>query len=107
MKVIWSKESLDNWLEIENYISQDSPEMAIEFTDYLNEKTKYLKDNPKIGRVVRELSKSNYRELIIKNYRLVYRVEAEEISIVTVFESHRLFPLDHEFYYFRKIGDIL
>jgi hypothetical protein len=43
MKVIWSKESLDNLLEIENYISQDSPEMAIEFTDYLIEQAKYLK----------------------------------------------------------------
>ena len=42
MKVIWSKESLDNLLEIENYISQDSPEMAIEFTDYLIEQAKYL-----------------------------------------------------------------
>jgi len=40
MKVIWSKESLDNLLGIENYIAQDSPEMAIEFVDYLIEQTK-------------------------------------------------------------------
>ena len=94
MKVIWSQESLDNLLDIEQFIAQDSPDMAIEFTDYLIEQTKYLKDNPEIGRVVPELSDSNYRKLIIKNYRLVYLIKVDEIHIVTIFESHRLFPLD-------------
>ena len=95
MKVIWSQEALDNLLEIEEYISEDSPERAIEFTDYLIEQTKYLENNPKIGRIVPELPDSDYRELVIRNYRMVYRSENDVINIITVFESHRLFPLDH------------
>lgn len=95
MKIIWTREALENIIEIENYISQDNPSKAIEFTDFLIDKCEYLIDNPEIGRIVPELSDSQIRELIVKNYRIVYLHIDEEIQILTVFEGHRLLPLDH------------
>ena len=95
MKLIWTREALENIIEVENNISQDNPSKAIEFTGYLIDKCEYLIDNPDMGRVVTKFSDPQIRELIVKNYRIVYRHIAEEIQILTVFEGHRLLPLDY------------
>ena len=95
MKIIWTREALENIIEIEEYISQDNPLKAIEFTDYLIDKCEYLISNPEIGRVIPELSDPQIRELIVENYRIVYRYIDEEIQILTVFEGRRLLPLDY------------
>ncbi|MBX7231737.1 MAG: hypothetical protein K1X29_06590 [Bdellovibrionales bacterium] len=42
----------------------------------------------KRGRVVPEFNQENLREWL-ENYRLVYRVKAASIEILTVFEGHR------------------
>ena len=94
MKLIWTRTALENLKEIEGYIARDNPKKAIEFTDRLIDKCENLKDNPEMGRVVPEFQIQQVRELIVKNYRIVYRHIAEEIQILTVFEGHRLLPLD-------------
>ena len=95
MKIIWTQEALENVIDIENYISEDNPSIVIEFTDLLINQCEYLKNNPDKGRVIPELSDPTIRELIYKNYRIVYRHIQKEIQILTVFERHRLLPLDH------------
>jgi addiction module RelE/StbE family toxin len=94
MKIIWTREALNKLMEIENFIAQDSPQRAEEFVDYLIERSEILNTNEKIGRIVPELSSDSIRELLIKNYRLVYRIEKSEIIILTVFEGHRLLRRD-------------
>ncbi len=95
MKIIWTREALENIIEIENYISENNPLKAVEFTDLLINKCEHLIDNPDIGRIVPEVSDASIRELIHKNYRIVYRHIDEEIRILTVFEGHRLLPIDY------------
>ena len=90
MKVIWSKESLNRLIEIEEFIAEDNPLKAIEFTDFLVSKSFIIEENPKMGRMVPEFSDPDIRELIIKGYRLVYRIGKNRIDVVTVFEGHRL-----------------
>jgi toxin ParE1/3/4 len=90
MNIIWTREALNKLIEIENFIARDSPQRAEEFIDYLIERSEILKSNEKIGRIVPEISNTSIRELLIKNYRLVYRIEKSEIFILTVFEGHRL-----------------
>jgi len=94
MKIIWTREALNKLMEIENFIAQDSPQRAEEFVDYLIERSEILNNNEKIGRIVPELSSDSIRELLIKTYRLVYRIEKSEIIILTVFEGHRLLRRD-------------
>lgn len=45
---------------------------------------------PRAGRIVPEFGEDDLRELIERNYRIVYRVRPEAIHIVFVFEGHRL-----------------
>ena len=50
---------------------------------------------PEEGRVVPEFSRSDLRELIRGSYRIVYHVEADYVSIVTVFHTARLLGPEH------------
>jgi len=90
VKVIWTTEALENLSEIESFIAQDSPSRAEQFVNYLIERAEVLSQNPKMGRVVTEISHPKVREIIAKKYRIVYRLIAKRIEILTVFEGHKL-----------------
>jgi len=79
MKILWTRESLTNLADIEAFISEDNPEKAIEFIDYLIKQCDRLIQNPYSGRVVQEISNNDIRELIVKKYRIVYRIQNREI----------------------------
>ncbi|MBU1299844.1 MAG: type II toxin-antitoxin system RelE/ParE family toxin [Bacteroidetes bacterium] len=90
MRLVWTKEALLRLQEIEYYIAQDNPKVAIGFVDKLISLAETLADNPQKGRVVPELSIENIRELLHKNYRIVYLLKKNSIEILTVFEGHQL-----------------
>jgi toxin ParE1/3/4 len=97
MKIFWTKEALLRLQDIEEYISRDNPIDAIEFIDKLISLAETLIDNPEKGRIVPELSLQNIRELIHKNYRIVYLVKKSSVDILTVFESHQLLKREEIF----------
>ncbi|HHJ51834.1 MAG TPA: type II toxin-antitoxin system RelE/ParE family toxin [Caldithrix abyssi] len=90
MKVIWSKESLQQLIEIEQYISRDNPARAVRFINRLIDRAEKIKDYPYKGRVVPEFSLNEIREVFEKSYRIVYRIAENQIEILTVFEGHKL-----------------
>ncbi|MBI9071228.1 MAG: type II toxin-antitoxin system RelE/ParE family toxin [Melioribacteraceae bacterium] len=90
MKLLWTKEALFKLQEIEKYIAKDNSVTAINFIDKLISAGESILDNPEKGRVVPELSIKNIREIIYKNYRIVYVIKQNQIDILTVFEGHRL-----------------
>jgi toxin ParE1/3/4 len=94
MKIEWTHEALERLSEIEDFISQDSPERAEKFIDRIIERAESLSNNPLRGRAVPEISNPDIRELIFKKYRIVYRIRGKSIDILTVFEGHRLFRAD-------------
>jgi len=94
MKVRWSPLASQRLIEIEEYIAEDSPEAAERFVEKLVEKGNSLPEHPDRGRLLPELHGSQYRELVIDNYRLIYRVGGRHIDILTVFDGHRLLRLD-------------
>ncbi len=90
MKVFWTKESIDRLNEIELYIARDNPNAAIKFIDILISLAENLSKNPKRGRVVPEFSIKEIRELLHKNYRIIYLIKKNRIEVLTVFEGHQL-----------------
>ena len=90
MKIFWTKEALLRLQEIEEYISKDNPIVAMEFVDKLISVAETIIDNPEKGRIVPELSLENIRELLHRNYRIVYLVKKNSVDILTVFEGHQL-----------------
>jgi plasmid stabilization system protein ParE len=94
VKLLWTKEAIFNLHEIENFIARDNLDIAIKFVDKLIDKADTLVENPKKGRVVPELSVEQIREILYKNYRIVYLLKKNSIDILTVFESHKLLRED-------------
>lgn len=94
MKVFWTKSALYRLQEIEEYISKDNSVAAVLLVDKLVSLSGTLCDNPQKGRIVPELSINKIRELIHKNYRLVYLIKKNSIDILTVFEGHQLLKKD-------------
>jgi plasmid stabilization system protein ParE len=90
MKVFWTKEALDRLNEIELYVALDNPNMACKFIDSLISVAEKLSKNPERGRVVPEFSIKVIRELLSKNYRIVYLIKKNRIEILTIFEGHQL-----------------
>jgi plasmid stabilization system protein ParE len=45
---------------------------------------------PHAGRVVPEIGRQDVREVFVRSYRVVYRLVADGIVVLTVFEGHRL-----------------
>jgi len=90
MKLYWTKEASIRLQEIEEFISRDNPQIAIEFTDKLISISETIPDNPEKGRIVPELAIKQIREILYKGYRIVYHRREASIEILTVFEGHQL-----------------
>jgi len=90
MKLYWTKESLEKLQEIKDFISKDNIEAALKFVEKLLSIGESIIENPERGRIVPELSISEIREIIYKNYRIVYLLKKNSVDILTVFESHKL-----------------
>ena len=97
MKLFWTKEALVRLQDIEEYISRDNPAAAIKFIDKLISLAETLPDHPLKGRTVPELAIENIRELLHRNYRIVYLVRKNSIDILTVFEGHQLLKKEEIF----------
>ena len=83
-KVIWSPSSLDDIDSIAEYISKDSVYHASLFIDRLFEATDRLKEQPLSGRIIPEIGNSSCREIIYGSYRIMYRIEKNNIWITGV-----------------------
>ncbi len=61
--------------DIVRYISSDSPERAVAFGQFLVSCAKELADFPERGRVVPEIGDPAIREIVVRSYRVIYRVD--------------------------------
>jgi toxin ParE1/3/4 len=79
---------------IVRYISFDSPDRAVAFGQFLLGNTKQLADFPELGRIVPELGDSLIREIIVRSYRVVYRIDhkRERIAVVRFWHAARGHP---------------
>lgn len=89
LKVLWTENAIQDLLAIKEFISQDSIDRAEQWVLELYAAGEGLANLSNRGRIVPEFNQDNLRELLIENYRLVYRVKPTTIEIITAFEGHR------------------
>ena len=94
MKIIWSPLAIDRASEIAEYIAQDKPSAAEKWINTVFSKVEQLKSFPEIGRVAPEIKNDQFRELIYGNYRIIYRIEKTQISILTIRHGKQILPID-------------
>ncbi len=94
MKIIWSPLAIDRVSEIAEYISKDNPRAAAGWIEDIFEKDLILKSSLKMGRTVPEINSKEVREIIFGNYRIIYRIEKNNISILTIRHTKQILPID-------------
>jgi toxin ParE1/3/4 len=77
--------------EIVDYISRDRPDAARQWAEGVFDAVDELANFPGQGRVVPEVGRPSVRELIHGEYRVIYKVEAKAIGILTVRHGRRRF----------------
>ena len=92
MKLRWLPLALRDLDEIRRYIARDNAAAARHWVTRLQARARDAASMPMAGRVVPELEQDDVREVLLRSYRIVYRVLGEEVHVLTVFEGRRLFP---------------
>jgi toxin ParE1/3/4 len=93
MKIIWSPLAISRVNEIADYIAETSRDAARVWLMDIFAAVDRLQEFPESGRIVPEVKRSNVRELIFKKYRVIYRIERKQISILTIRHSRQRLPL--------------
>lgn len=93
MKIIWSPLAVDRASEIAEYIARDNPTAAENWVNAIFTHVEQLKKFPESGRNVPEINNYFFRELIYGNYRIVYRIEENRVSILTIRHGKQILPI--------------
>jgi toxin ParE1/3/4 len=91
-KVKWALPASLDLIEIAEFIAGDSPDTARKIVKKIREKVSNLEMAPERGRVVPELSRqgiTQYRELIISPWRIMYQIDEKVVYVVLVVDGRR------------------
>jgi toxin ParE1/3/4 len=87
--VVWTNEAVSDLEAIAEYIARDSAAYAAAVVRDLLDAGNSLDRLSQRGRIVPETRMTNIRELIVGEYRLIYRVEKTRISVITIIHGRR------------------
>jgi addiction module RelE/StbE family toxin len=88
----WTAPAVRDLFEICEYIAHDSKTKANKISNEINKKVSSLSQFPMRGRVVPELADfgyTQYREIIHKPWRIIYKVVMDTVYIMVVIDSRR------------------
>jgi toxin ParE1/3/4 len=93
MKVVWSEEAAWELATLEARLARRySADRAARSVEALVRRVRLLEDHPQLGRVVPEYGEWQLRELVDRWNRVLYRLRADAIEIVTIAPASM--PLD-------------
>jgi len=94
--VRYARQALRCLAAIRRFISIESPRNAEAVVRALVDAADSLAAFPLRGRVVPEHGQEDVRELLLRPYRIIYRVSVDEVVVLSVMHGHQLLPGDVE-----------
>jgi plasmid stabilization system protein ParE len=91
-EVRWTPQAADDLEAVTEFIAKASPHYASLFAINVLNAVRRLADFPQSGRVVPEKNDPKVREIILGNYRIVYRLRRNTVELLTI--HHAAGPLD-------------
>ena len=91
-KVVWASAARRDLEAIVAYLAEDNVTLARTTLERMDGRARKLATLAERGRVVPELARLNlrtYRELVVKPYRVLYRVSRIEVHVLAVFDARR------------------
>jgi toxin ParE1/3/4 len=91
VRLSWSQAARSDVRSLRHYIAQDSPFYARQFCERLVAAVDKLAEHPHLGRAVPEAAGApeDVRELIFRDYRILYLVEETTVHILAVIHGAR------------------
>ncbi len=89
-EVRWTPQAADDLEAIADFIAQDSPHYASLFVLDVIQAVERLNEFREMGRIVPETNNPSIREIILGNYRIVYRLKFDTPEILTIYHGSRL-----------------
>ncbi|KLJ00773.1 type II toxin-antitoxin system RelE/ParE family toxin [Luteimonas sp. FCS-9] len=90
--VHWTQTAKHDLSAIIDYIAAENPHAALATLDTLQQRTATLESHSERGRIVPELGDaglSQYRELVVKPWRILYLSGTDAVHVVAVLDSRR------------------
>jgi toxin ParE1/3/4 len=91
-RLIWSTRAIAELKRIAEYIKRDSKANAALVVATLTREVRRLERFPFSGRIVPEWEKPVFREVIVYDYRVVYKLGPATASVITIMHSRQRFP---------------
>jgi toxin ParE1/3/4 len=88
-KIIWTKRSVKDLKLVFDYISLDSTVYATRFIIRLISRVDQLEIFPESGRIVPEKDDPTIREIIEGNFRIFYKIQRGNVTILRIHNSAR------------------
>ena len=89
-EIRWTQQAANDLEGIADFIGQDSLHYAVLFVKDVLAAVDRLAAFPCYGRIVPEINDPAIREIILGNYRIVYRAMQEFVEILAVYHGARL-----------------
>ena len=95
MKIEWTNQAEDRVCDIASYIALDSILEAEKWVSKIFDYVKRLEKFPESGRKVPEIeNRKDIKELVFKNYRIIYRFDKKKVYILTVRNYKQILPVN-------------
>ena len=94
MKVRWAPLAIDRVTEIAANIAEDNPIAAEKWIRDTFARVGQLERFPKSGGPIPETPRQDIRALVWGNYRIIYRIEVHQVSILTLRHTKQILPLE-------------
>jgi plasmid stabilization system protein ParE len=91
-RVQWAEAAVRDLEELVSFIAMDSELEADRVLSRLEGRSATLASSPGRGRLVPELARfgmRRWRELAVRPYRLIYRIEGDTVNVLAVFDGRR------------------
>jgi plasmid stabilization system protein ParE len=91
--VFWTKSATADLDQLETYIAADSEYHARRFVERVERAVGRLALFPESGRMVPDTKNDRRREIMIGNYRVLYRIQGEQVWVLGVRHDARKLPI--------------
>ena len=93
LPISWTRRAQRDLRGIGDFIARDKPDAAARWVGRILEAVGRRSLFPGSGRIVPEVGRDDVREVVLRNYRIVYQVREGGIAVLTVFEGHQLLDM--------------
>jgi len=87
--VRWTSVAFRQFRGIVDYVTAFSPNAGRTLADRITQALDNLETFPRLGRIVPDYQDEAIRELIVGDYRVVYRIVGDEVRVIAVVHGSR------------------